>query len=212
MRYIKPDYIENMKIQHIKKPKGANEKPKRVGRGSGSGHGKTSCRGSKGAKARAGGLLRTGFEGGQMPLIRRIPKRGFTNVVKVPYQIVNVEGLNHFKKDTTVDKKSTYLLEETSGKDSFDLSALNNLSFYISTDSGTTQELTIDPDLFTTAPDLDIYWKPTVVFTSPKRGDMLFDNGPVTISGKVIAPYTADQIVFKINKTSLLTHNIGLNL
>ncbi len=93
-----------MKIQDVGMPKGANRSPKRVGRGSGSGHGKTSGRGSKGAKARKGGALRIGFEGGQMPLMRRVPKRGFTSVMKKVYQIVSVERLNHFRKDSSVDK------------------------------------------------------------------------------------------------------------
>lgn len=93
-----------MKIQDIRKPKGANRPPKRVGRGSGSGHGKTSGRGSKGAKSRKGPSLRIGFEGGQMPLMRRIPKRGFTSAAKKIYQIINVESLNHFRKDSSVDK------------------------------------------------------------------------------------------------------------
>ncbi|MGB2706407.1 MAG: 50S ribosomal protein L15 [Candidatus Omnitrophota bacterium] len=92
-----------MKIQDIRRPKGANRPPKRVGRGSGSGHGKTSGRGSKGAGQRKGASLRIGFEGGQMPLLRRVPKRGFTNVAKKVYQIVNVERLNHFRKDSSVD-------------------------------------------------------------------------------------------------------------
>lgn len=95
-----------MKMQDIHRPKGANRAPRRVGRGSGSGHGKTSGRGSKGAKSRSGASLRIGFEGGQMPLIRRVPKRGFTNVAKKIYQIVNVENLNHFRKDSSVDKKA----------------------------------------------------------------------------------------------------------
>jgi large subunit ribosomal protein L15 len=88
-------------------PHGARKKIKRVGRGSGSGHGKTSCRGHKGLKARtgAGGKLRLGFEGGQMPLIRRVPKRGFRSSSKIINQIVNVEDLNEFKKDDTVDPK-----------------------------------------------------------------------------------------------------------
>lgn len=95
-----------MKIEDIRKPKGLNKKAKRVGRGSGSGHGKTSCRGHKGAKARSGATRRLGFEGGQMTLIRRLPKRGFTSVAKKSYQIVNLELLNHFRKDTCVDKKA----------------------------------------------------------------------------------------------------------
>lgn len=93
-----------MKIQDIPRPKGANSPPRRVGRGSGSGHGKTSGRGAKGQKSRKGSSLRLGFEGGQMSLIRRIPKRGFTRVIKKAYQVVNVENLNHFRKDSPVDK------------------------------------------------------------------------------------------------------------
>jgi len=92
-----------MKIDQIRKPKGATKKPKRVGRGPGSGHGKTSSRGMKGAKSRSGYSLRLGFEGGQMPLMRRIPKRGFTSQVKNLYQIVNVDKLSHFKKDSSID-------------------------------------------------------------------------------------------------------------
>jgi large subunit ribosomal protein L15 len=98
-----------MKVQNIRRPKGATRPPKRLGRGSGSGHGKTSGRGSKGAGSRAGATLRLGFEGGQMSLIRRIPKRGFTNVGKKTYQVVNIEKLNQFRKDTSVDKA---LMEE----------------------------------------------------------------------------------------------------
>lgn len=93
-----------MKIQDIKRPKGANRAPKRVGRGSGSGHGKTCGRGSKGAKSRSGATLRLGFEGGQMSLIRRLPKRGFTSVRKKPYRVINVGDLSCFRKDSTVDK------------------------------------------------------------------------------------------------------------
>ncbi len=95
-----------MKIHNIKRPKGANRNHKRVGRGPGSGLGKTSGRGHKGAKARSGPALRLGFEGGQMPLIRRLPKVGFTSVDKKVYQVVNVEKLNHFKKDSVIDKKA----------------------------------------------------------------------------------------------------------
>ncbi|NQU95040.1 MAG: 50S ribosomal protein L15 [Candidatus Omnitrophica bacterium] len=93
-----------MKIQDVRKPKGANRPPKRVGRGSGSGHGKTSGRGMKGVYSRSGATLRLGFEGGQMSLIRRLPKRGFTSVFKKIYQVINVEDLNHFRKDSSVDK------------------------------------------------------------------------------------------------------------
>jgi len=95
-----------MKLENIRRPKGARRPKKRVGRGSGSGHGKTSGRGHKGAKSRAGASRRLGFEGGQMPLIRRLPKRGFNIYKKSKYQIINVESLNCFKKDTAVDKAS----------------------------------------------------------------------------------------------------------
>ncbi|MFC1576179.1 50S ribosomal protein L15 [Candidatus Omnitrophota bacterium] len=95
-----------MKIQDIKRPRGAHRSPKRVGRGPGSGHGKTSSRGSKGAMSRSGATRRLGFEGGQMSLIRRLPKRGFTSVAKVGYQVVNVESLKDFKKDSSVDKNA----------------------------------------------------------------------------------------------------------
>ena len=75
---------------------GTTKKKKRIGRGTGSGHGKTSCRGHKGLMSRSGGGLRHGFEGGQMPLIRRIPKRGFTGSKKT-HQVVNIEFLNKIK-------------------------------------------------------------------------------------------------------------------
>ena len=94
-----------MQLHEIALPRGTRKKIKRIGRGSGSGHGKTSGKGHKGLKARtgAGGKLRLGFEGGQMPLIRRIPKRGFRSRRKVINQIVNVENLNKFRKDDVVD-------------------------------------------------------------------------------------------------------------
>lgn len=96
-----------MKLSDIGIPYGARKNKKRVGRGVGSGHGKTSGKGHKGLKSRsgAGGKLRLGFEGGQMPLIRRIPKRGFNSKFKVINQVINVEQLNHFRKDDVVDLK-----------------------------------------------------------------------------------------------------------
>lgn len=80
----------------------AKKRKKIVGRGPSSGHGKTSTRGHKGQKSRSGGGKRPGFEGGQMPLVRRIPKRGFTNIFRKTYSIVNLSSLNRFKKDTVV--------------------------------------------------------------------------------------------------------------
>jgi large subunit ribosomal protein L15 len=83
-----------MNLSNLKPKRGANRKRKRVGIGPGSGHGGTSTRGHKGIRARSGGRVRPGFEGGQMPLTRRIPKRGFTRVEREPYQVVNVGDLN----------------------------------------------------------------------------------------------------------------------
>ena len=91
-----------MKLEQLKSPPGASKGTKRVGRGIGSGHGKTSTRGHKGQKARSGGGVRPGFEGGQMPLQRRIPKRGFTNIFKKEFTIVNIGDLNRFEDGTVV--------------------------------------------------------------------------------------------------------------
>ena len=92
-----------MKLSELKAPKGAVKKSKIRGRGASSGHGKTSCRGHKGAKARSGPGTHMGFEGGQMPLIRRLPKRGFTSKFKILYEIVNIENLNTFKNNSVVN-------------------------------------------------------------------------------------------------------------
>lgn len=89
---------------------GSRKAPKRVGRGPGSGHGKTASRGHKGLKSRSGGKPPVGFEGGQMPLQRRLPKRGFTNIFKVEYQVVNVKELQDFEAHTVVTPQ---LLRET---------------------------------------------------------------------------------------------------
>ena len=91
-----------MRLNELRFLKTANRSSKRLGRGAGSGHGGTSCRGHKGQKARTGKKLRPGFEGGQMPLCRRLPKKGFRNPFKKRYQIVNLQNLNRFKKDSTV--------------------------------------------------------------------------------------------------------------
>ncbi len=91
-----------MKICELKPPRGAKHKNKRRGRGTGSGHGKTSCRGHKGQKSRSGTKRRFAFEGGQMPIARRLPKRGFRSKFKKVFQVVNVEDLNAFRKDAVV--------------------------------------------------------------------------------------------------------------
>jgi large subunit ribosomal protein L15 len=82
-----------MNLSNIRAPKKANENKKRVGRGMGSGMGKTSTRGHKGQRSRSGSRIMRGFEGGQMPLHRRVPKRGFTNIFREEYNIVNLEKL-----------------------------------------------------------------------------------------------------------------------
>jgi large subunit ribosomal protein L15 len=92
-----------MKLHELHNPAGARKKRKRVGRGPGSGWGKTSGRGSKGQNSRAGGKTAVGFEGGQMPLKRRLPKRGFTNIFKKQYALVNVRDLERFESNSTVD-------------------------------------------------------------------------------------------------------------
>jgi large subunit ribosomal protein L15 len=91
-----------MKLHELQVVEGARHSRKRVGRGTGSGHGKTACKGHKGQNARSGGGVRPGFEGGQTPLFKRLPKRGFTNVNRKDYAVVNVEDLNVFEKDSVV--------------------------------------------------------------------------------------------------------------
>ncbi len=92
-----------MKLGTLKPPEGSRSREKRVGRGIGSGHGKTACRGTKGQRSRSGRGIPPGFEGGQMPLQRRIPKRGFTNIFKRKFALVNVRDLNRFKANSIVD-------------------------------------------------------------------------------------------------------------
>ena len=92
-----------MKIHELTPAPDSNKEVKRVGRGHGSGNGKTAGKGHKGQNARSGGGVRIGFEGGQMPLARRIPKRGFNNIFATKYAVVNVSELNKFKDGTVVD-------------------------------------------------------------------------------------------------------------
>jgi large subunit ribosomal protein L15 len=89
-----------MNLSNIRAPKKANENKKRVGRGMGSGMGKTSTRGHKGQRSRSGSRMMRGFEGGQMPLHRRVPKRGFTNIFREEYNIVNLEKLADLGEST----------------------------------------------------------------------------------------------------------------
>ena len=86
-------------LHNLQPAPGATKKRKRVGRGPGSGNGKTAGRGHKGQKSRSGAKRRYGFEGGQMPLVRRIPKRGFTNLFRVSYQVVNLRDLDRVFSD-----------------------------------------------------------------------------------------------------------------
>src|SRR5690625_4456296 len=91
-----------MKLHDLKANQGTRKKRKRVGRGMASGHGKTSGKGHKGQNARAGKGTRVGFEGGQTPLFQRLPKRGFTNVNRKEYAIVNLDALNNFDEGTEI--------------------------------------------------------------------------------------------------------------
>lgn len=92
-----------IKLHSLSPSKGSQKGKKRIGRGPGSGHGKTSCRGHKGQKSRSGGSIPPGFEGGQMPLQRRLPKRGFTNIFKKDYALINVKDLMHFSPNAELD-------------------------------------------------------------------------------------------------------------
>jgi large subunit ribosomal protein L15 len=92
-----------MKLHELKPAEGSRKRRKRIGRGVGSGHGTTAGRGTKGQNARSGGGIRPGYEGGQMPIHRRLPKRGFTNIFKTEYAIVNVGDLTRFESGAVVD-------------------------------------------------------------------------------------------------------------
>ena len=100
-----------MKLHELKPAEGSRKSRKRVGRGTGSGLGRNAGKGEKGQKARAGGGVRIGFEGGQMPLYRRVPKRGFTNIFAKQYSELNVERLNIFE-DRSEERTPELLLEK----------------------------------------------------------------------------------------------------
>lgn len=95
-----------MHLHELRPAKGSRKNRKRVGRGTGSGRGKTSTRGHKGLKARSGGNVRPGFEGGQMPLYRRLPKRGFFNIFKTNNAVLNVKDLDRFEDGAVIDMKT----------------------------------------------------------------------------------------------------------
>jgi large subunit ribosomal protein L15 len=92
-----------MRLGELKPAAGSKKKRKRIGCGPGSGHGKTSTRGHKGTQARTGNTSNAWYEGGQMPLQRRLPKRGFTNIFRVGYQVINLSDLDRFDANATVD-------------------------------------------------------------------------------------------------------------
>lgn len=110
-----------MKLNDLRPNVGGGSKSrKRLGRGTGSGLGKTSGKGHKGQNARSGGGVRPGFEGGQMPLFRRLPKRGFTNIFEKKYAIVNIEDLNKFEEDSVITPEllvSEGLVKKAKSKD-----------------------------------------------------------------------------------------------
>jgi large subunit ribosomal protein L15 len=93
-----------MKLHELRLPNGSRKKRKRIGRGKGTGSGETAGKGTKGQNARSGGGVHLGFEGGQMPLQRRIPKRGFTNIFKKQYEIINIKDLQQFKPEEVINR------------------------------------------------------------------------------------------------------------
>ena len=95
-----------MRLSELKPSARFKKRKKRVGRGQGSGHGQTACSGSKGQRARSGRSTPPGFEGGQMPLKRRLPKRGFTNIFKKKYVLINIRDLSVFEEGTVVDDRA----------------------------------------------------------------------------------------------------------
>ncbi len=108
-----------MRIHDLSPAEGSRKKRKRVGRGPGSGHGKTACRGHKGQNSRSGGGVRPGFEGGQMPIHRRLPKRGFTNLFKKEYFLVNLDDLKNFEENRVIDREALHaagLIKKSTGE------------------------------------------------------------------------------------------------
>lgn len=106
-----------MRLYELRPAPGAKKEKKRVGRGIGSGHGKTAGRGHKGQKARSGGGKGPAFEGGQTPLQRRLPKRGFTNIFKERYAVVNIEQLNRFDEGSVITPETLRTAGLISGSD-----------------------------------------------------------------------------------------------
>jgi large subunit ribosomal protein L15 len=133
--------LDMMRLHNLKPRPGAKHRTKRLGSGESSGHGKTSGRGGKGQTARSGSSIRIGFEGGQMPLIRRIPKRGFNNArFAINYLPVNVESLNMFPDGTRVDVAAMREARLARGKSSGGIKILG--------DGKLTKKLTVIADSF----------------------------------------------------------------
>lgn len=105
-----------MQIHDLAPAAGSRKKRKRIGRGPGSGMGKTSTKGHKGLKARAGGSVRPGFEGGQMPLYRRLPKRGFCNIFKTQNAVLNIRELDSFDDGSVIDIDSLKMAGKVKGR------------------------------------------------------------------------------------------------
>jgi len=105
-----------MQLHDLAPAPGSRKNRKRVGRGPGSGMGKTSTRGHKGLKARSGGSVRPGFEGGQMPIYRRLPKRGFTNIFKSNNAVLNIKDLERFEEGVTIDPQILYQANLVKGR------------------------------------------------------------------------------------------------
>ena len=131
-----------MKLNELKPAVGSTTAPRRVGRGVGSGLGKTSGKGHKGAKARSGGGKRPGFEGGQMPLVRQLPKRGFTNIFAKEFATVNVSALEVFEEGDVIDA-ATLLEKRIIRKELDGLKVLGN--------GNLTKKLTVKAVKFTAA-------------------------------------------------------------
>jgi large subunit ribosomal protein L15 len=105
-----------MRLNELSPATGSRKSRKRLGRGVGSGRGKTAGRGTKGHNSRSGGGVRPGFEGGQMPIHRRLPKRGFTNIFKKNIAVINIRDLSRFEKDSIVDEDALFSSGLVKGK------------------------------------------------------------------------------------------------
>jgi large subunit ribosomal protein L15 len=115
-----------LKLNNLSPTEGARKQRKRIGRGQGTGHGKTAGKGHKGAKARTGFSMKAGFEGGQMPLHRRLPKVGFTNIFKKEYLIVTLSDLDRFEAGAVINREALLAAGMIGGKDSRLIKVLAN--------------------------------------------------------------------------------------